>query len=183
MRRVRRSAPGEAADDPAASADAHCRVQLRGVEREHGAVCQGDRHAVDADRQARGLAPAARLRPRREVGIRHQHRLGRPHRRGGQRQADRRLFPRPHLRAARHERIPGLRPPRNSGRGRRTCICASADGSLAPQPLDARSSRNSDAGGGGLYSTARDYMAFLRMLLQGGSLDGGRISCGPRPSR
>jgi CubicO group peptidase (beta-lactamase class C family) len=46
-----------------------------------------------------------------------------------------------------------------------------ADGSLAPQPLDAPLKPEFYAGGGGLYSTARDYMAFLRMLLQGGSLD------------
>jgi CubicO group peptidase (beta-lactamase class C family) len=30
-------------------------------------------------------------------------------------------------------------------------------------------------GGGGLYSTAPDYIAFLQMLLQGGSLNGARI--------
>jgi methyl acetate hydrolase len=29
--------------------------------------------------------------------------------------------------------------------------------------------------GDGLYSTARDYMRFMRMLLNGGSLDGSRI--------
>jgi CubicO group peptidase (beta-lactamase class C family) len=31
------------------------------------------------------------------------------------------------------------------------------------------------SGGGGLYSTARDYSRFLRMLLNGGALDGVRV--------
>ena len=30
-------------------------------------------------------------------------------------------------------------------------------------------------GGGGLYSTGRDYLTFLRALLNGGQLDGARI--------
>ena len=30
-------------------------------------------------------------------------------------------------------------------------------------------------GGGGLYGTARDYLAFTRMLAQGGTLDGARV--------
>ena len=30
-------------------------------------------------------------------------------------------------------------------------------------------------GGGGLYSTGRDYLTFLRMLLGGGKLDGAQI--------
>ena len=53
-------------------------------------------------RQGRGAAHAAGLRPRRQVGIRHQHRLGRPPRRGGQRADARRLFPRQDLHAPRH---------------------------------------------------------------------------------
>ena len=50
-----------------------------------------------------------------------------------------------------------------------------ADGSLVPQPLETLGSREFFAGGGGLYSTAGDYLRFLRMLLHGGSLDGTRI--------
>ena len=50
-----------------------------------------------------------------------------------------------------------------------------ADGSLTPQPLAAPSTPEFYGGGGGLRSTARDYMAFLRMLMHRGSLDGARI--------
>jgi CubicO group peptidase (beta-lactamase class C family) len=50
-----------------------------------------------------------------------------------------------------------------------------ADGSLVPQPLEPLGPREFFAGGGGLYSTAGDYLRFLQMLLHGGSLDGARI--------
>ena len=50
-----------------------------------------------------------------------------------------------------------------------------ADGSLAPQPLETPSTPEFWPGGGGLYSTAADYMAFLRALLHEGTLDGARI--------
>ena len=50
-----------------------------------------------------------------------------------------------------------------------------ADGSLVPQPLPPPSTPEFFAGGGGLYSTARDYLSFLEMLLHGGSLGGVRI--------
>jgi methyl acetate hydrolase len=50
-----------------------------------------------------------------------------------------------------------------------------ADGSLVAQPLPAPSTPEFYAGGGGLRSTARDYLSFLQMLLQGGSFDGARI--------
>ncbi len=61
-------------------------------------------HGPAGDRQwpARSAPSAADLRPRRALGIRHQHRLGRPGDRGGQRPAPRCLFSRAHLRAARH---------------------------------------------------------------------------------
>jgi CubicO group peptidase (beta-lactamase class C family) len=49
------------------------------------------------------------------------------------------------------------------------------DGSLAPQPLETPSKPEFYAGGGGLYSTGRDYLTFLRMLLNGGTLNGTRI--------
>ncbi|HTQ32623.1 MAG TPA: serine hydrolase domain-containing protein [Stellaceae bacterium] len=49
------------------------------------------------------------------------------------------------------------------------------DGILDPQPFEEPIEREFLAGGGGLYSTAGDYLAFLRMLLQGGSVDGRRI--------
>jgi methyl acetate hydrolase len=50
-----------------------------------------------------------------------------------------------------------------------------ADGSLAPQSLAAPSTPEFYAGGGGLYSTANDYISFLRMLLHEGSLGGARV--------
>ncbi len=49
------------------------------------------------------------------------------------------------------------------------------DGSLAPQPMEGQSARQSFSGGGGIYSTGPDYLTFIRMLLRGGSLDGVRI--------
>jgi methyl acetate hydrolase len=62
--------------------------------------------------------------------------------------------------------------------GRLTTVHArEADGSLVaidlpPGPL---ADRDFYAGGGGLFSTAADYMRFLRALMQGGELDGARI--------
>ncbi|MBV9828435.1 MAG: beta-lactamase family protein [Alphaproteobacteria bacterium] len=50
-----------------------------------------------------------------------------------------------------------------------------ADGGLAPQPLETPIQPEFYAGGGGLYSTARDYLRFLRMLLNHGTLNGARI--------
>ena len=49
------------------------------------------------------------------------------------------------------------------------------DGSLKPQPVERQVPRQSFSGGGGIYSTAPDYLTFLRMLMQGGTLDGARI--------
>lgn len=50
-----------------------------------------------------------------------------------------------------------------------------ADGSLQPQPLETPFTPEFWAGGGGLYSTASDYMTFLRALLHGGAFNGARI--------
>ena len=47
-----------------------------------------------------------------------------------------------------------------------------ADGSLVPQPLETPFLPEFYAGGGGLYSTANDYLSFLQMLLNGGSFEG-----------
>jgi CubicO group peptidase (beta-lactamase class C family) len=49
------------------------------------------------------------------------------------------------------------------------------DGSLDPQPLETPFVPEFYAGGGGLYSTAPDYLTFVQMLLQDGSLNGTRI--------
>jgi methyl acetate hydrolase len=50
-----------------------------------------------------------------------------------------------------------------------------SDGSLLPQPLETRTTPEFFAGGGGLYSTALDYLTFVRMLLHGGSFNGAQI--------
>jgi methyl acetate hydrolase len=49
------------------------------------------------------------------------------------------------------------------------------DGSLTPQPFETPNEREFLAGGGGLRSTAGDYLQFLQMLLQGGTLGGAKI--------
>jgi CubicO group peptidase (beta-lactamase class C family) len=49
------------------------------------------------------------------------------------------------------------------------------DGSLAPAPFAPAPPPNPMLGGGGLYSTAPDYLAFLDALLNGGAGPGGRI--------
>ncbi len=49
------------------------------------------------------------------------------------------------------------------------------DGSLLPQPVEKQTPQQTFFGGGGIYSTAPDYLTFVRMLMHGGSLDGIRI--------
>jgi CubicO group peptidase (beta-lactamase class C family) len=49
------------------------------------------------------------------------------------------------------------------------------DGSLDPTPRTPPTPTEFHSGGGGLFSTGLDYMAFLRMLLNGGTLNGARI--------
>ncbi len=50
-----------------------------------------------------------------------------------------------------------------------------ADGALVPTAFDLPTDSEFHAGGGALYSTGRDYLTFLQMLLQGGTLNGARI--------
>ena len=50
-----------------------------------------------------------------------------------------------------------------------------ADGSLQPQPLETPFTPEFWAGGGGLYSTAADYITLLQAILHDGALDGARI--------
>ena len=47
-----------------------------------------------------------------------------------------------------------------------------SDGSLNPQPIERQTTQRRFSGGGGIYSTGPDYLTFIRMLMQGGSLDG-----------
>ena len=46
------------------------------------------------------------------------------------------------------------------------------NGALTAEPLEQSSPRQSFSGGGGIYSTAPDYLTLLRALLAGGALDG-----------
>jgi CubicO group peptidase (beta-lactamase class C family) len=50
-----------------------------------------------------------------------------------------------------------------------------ADRSWKPEPIERQLPRESFSGGGGIYSTAPDYLTLIRMLLRGGALDGVRI--------
>ncbi|MGH7042699.1 MAG: serine hydrolase domain-containing protein [Acetobacteraceae bacterium] len=54
-------------------------------------------------------------------------------------------------------------------------VHARCDGRLDPLPGTINPVREFFPGGGGLYSTAGDYLRFLRMLLGGGVLDGARV--------
>jgi methyl acetate hydrolase len=50
-----------------------------------------------------------------------------------------------------------------------------ADGTLVPEALEKPFTATAFSGGGGIYSTAPDYLTLIRALLGGGSLDGTRI--------
>jgi methyl acetate hydrolase len=50
-----------------------------------------------------------------------------------------------------------------------------ADGTLVPQPIEKPNARKVFSGGGGIYSTAPDYLTLLQALLNGGSLAGKSI--------
>jgi methyl acetate hydrolase len=50
-----------------------------------------------------------------------------------------------------------------------------ADGSLARMPFEVPQEPEFFMGGGGLYGTGPDYLAFEQMLLQGGTFDGAQI--------
>jgi CubicO group peptidase (beta-lactamase class C family) len=50
-----------------------------------------------------------------------------------------------------------------------------SDGGLIAQAAEQPTERSSFAGGGGIYSTAPDYLTFVTMLMVGGSLKGARI--------
>jgi methyl acetate hydrolase len=49
------------------------------------------------------------------------------------------------------------------------------DGSLKPLAIETPVQREFFSGGGGLYSTARDYLTFLQMLLHNGRFDGAQL--------
>jgi CubicO group peptidase (beta-lactamase class C family) len=49
------------------------------------------------------------------------------------------------------------------------------DGGLMPIDMEIRQDPEFESGGGGLYSTVRDYLRFLLMILNSGTLDGATI--------
>jgi methyl acetate hydrolase len=65
----------------------------------------------------------------------------------------------------------------SSGQKRRVATLHNrrADGGLEPAPFEMPQRPEFFMGGGGAFSTPRDYMAFLRMLLNGGTLNGVRL--------
>jgi CubicO group peptidase (beta-lactamase class C family) len=54
-------------------------------------------------------------------------------------------------------------------------LYSSSSGGLAPLPVPLRGSQTYFSGGAGLIATASDYIRFLQMLLNGGTLDGVRL--------
>lgn len=60
---------------------------------------------------------------------------------------------------------------------RRAALQLKMGRTFAPMPVEVGGGpeKEFESGGGGLYSTADDYMRFVRMLLNGGTLDGERI--------
>lgn len=56
-----------------------------------------------------------------------------------------------------------------------SCHRHEADGALRPLPLEHRSPHETFYGGGGIYSTAGDYLTLLRALMAGGEIGGVRI--------
>ena len=50
-----------------------------------------------------------------------------------------------------------------------------ADGTLVAKPLEKANEPHSHSGGGGIYSTAPDYLMLLQALLNGGSFNGAQI--------
>ncbi|MDQ2804131.1 MAG: beta-lactamase family protein, partial [Pseudomonadota bacterium] len=50
-----------------------------------------------------------------------------------------------------------------------------ADGSLSPIPFEVPQEPEFHMGGGGLYSVARDYLTFCRMILNCGTLEGAQV--------
>lgn len=67
--------------------------------------------------------------------------------------------------------------PSAAQRARAASLYVRTPDGLAPMPIEIGGGPDVEvlSGGGGLYSTAPDYMRFLRMLLNGGELEGARI--------
>lgn len=65
--------------------------------------------------------------------------------------------------------------PSSEQRARQAAIHQREGQTLVPQPFEELTTPEFFAGGGGLYSTAADYIAFLEMLLHGGTRNGATI--------
>lgn len=67
--------------------------------------------------------------------------------------------------------------PSPAQRARAAALYVRSPGGLSPMPIEIGGGPDVEvlSGGGGLYSTAPDYMRFLRMLLNKGELDGTRV--------
>lgn len=61
-------------------------------------------------------------------------------------------------------------------RAREACLhVRETGGRLVPQPVEKQTPQTSFSGGGGIYSTAPDYLTLLQALLNGGTLRGAQI--------
>ena len=60
-------------------------------------------------------------------------------------------------------------------RARSASMHLRTDAALSPFPFELPAAPEMLMGGGGLYSTADDYLRFARMILDGGTLDGARV--------
>jgi CubicO group peptidase (beta-lactamase class C family) len=60
-------------------------------------------------------------------------------------------------------------------RAREATLHVREPGRLVPQPLEKQIPRTTFSGGGGIYSTAPDYLTLLQALLNGGTLRGAQI--------
>ncbi|MFL5294869.1 MAG: serine hydrolase domain-containing protein [Phenylobacterium sp.] len=69
----------------------------------------------------------------------------------------------------------GFEPRADQGARQAGMHARTPEGGLAPIPFAMPANPEVLSGGGGLYSTAADYGRFLRMLLNGGALEGARV--------
>ena len=134
---------------------------------EHGQPSVTRLEVVDHD--------AAAFRPRRQMGVRQQHRLVRSGRREHPRQAPRGGDERAHLRPLGMEDIAFSLT--SSMRERLAIIHQrEADGSLTPLPdLQLPPDPELHMGGHGLYASIGEYMKFIRMWLNDGAGPHGRV--------
>ena len=145
------------------------KIVSRGESARRAELAAGVHHAA---REA-----AARVSAGQEVGVQPFGGRAGLSRREALRQVAAGLHARAHLRAARHEGHGVLRAGGEAAAPRDASTCHGAGDARAAA---ARSEHHDSApglasGGGGLYSTAGDYLRFAQMLANGGELDGVRL--------